>query len=124
MAALASSSLQGAPQQKEIRTAFVGIGKRGTALTGQVLKQANVRVEAICDIDPKDRDETLSMTRRDNPRSFTDYRQLLEDDDVDAVFVATPCYLHAEMAATCLEAGKYVYCEKPVGITPEQVDVF
>ena len=34
---------------------------------------------------------------------------------------ATPCYLHAEMAAACLEAGKYVYCEKPLGITPEQV---
>ena len=37
------------------------------------------------------------------------------------MFVATPCDLHAPMAAACLEAGKYVYCEKPLGITPEQV---
>jgi myo-inositol 2-dehydrogenase / D-chiro-inositol 1-dehydrogenase len=42
---------------------------------------------------------------------------------VDAVFVASPCDLHAGMAAACLEAGKFVYCEKPLGITPEQVDL-
>ncbi len=121
IAALASSTLQGAPQQKEIRTAFVGIGKRGTTLTGQVLQQANVRIEAICDIDPNARDAALSLTRRDNPRSFTDYRQVLDLQNVDAVIVATPCYLHSEIAVACLNAGKYVYCEKPLGITPEQV---
>jgi predicted dehydrogenase len=52
----------------------------------------------------------------------TDWRAVLDLKDVDAVFVATPCDLHAEMAAACLEAGKYVYCEKPLGITPEQID--
>lgn len=122
IAALASSSIKAAPEQQEIRTAFIGIGKRGTTLTGQVLQQANVRVEAICDIDPKARDSALSLTRRDNPRSFTDYRQVLELKNVDAVIVATPCYLHSEIAVACLEAGKYVYCEKPLGITPEQID--
>src|SRR5712691_2300045 len=122
IAALASSTLQGAPQQKEIRTAFVGIGKRGTTLTGQVLQQANVKVEAICDIDPNARDAALSLTRRDNPRSFTDYRQVVDLKNVEAVIVATPCYLHSEIAVACLNAGKYVYCEKPLGITPEQVD--
>src|SRR6266704_2108755 len=121
IAALASSTLQGAPQQKEIRTAFVGIGKRGTTLTGQVSHHANVRVEAICDIDPNARDAALSLTRRDNPRSFTDYRQVRDLQNVDAVIVATPCYLHSEIAVACLNAGKYVYCEKPLGITPEQV---
>jgi myo-inositol 2-dehydrogenase/D-chiro-inositol 1-dehydrogenase len=120
IAALASSTLQGG-QQQEIRTAFVGIGHRGTTLTGQVLKQANVRIEAICDIDPNARDAALSLTRRDNPRSFTDYRQVLDLRNVDAVIVATPCYLHSEIAVACLNAGKYVYCEKPLGITPEQV---
>src|SRR5947209_9543923 len=84
IAALASSQIQAAPEQREIRTAFIGIGKRGTTLTGQVLQQANVRVEAICDIDPTARDAALSLTRRDNPRSFTDYRQIIELKNVDA----------------------------------------
>ena len=85
------------PEQREIRTAFIGIGHRGTALTGQVLKQENVRVASICDIDPKARDAALTLTSRDNPRSFTEYRQVLDLKDVDAVIIATPCYLHAEI---------------------------
>lgn len=108
--------------QREVRTAMIGVGKRGTSLLGQVLQQPDVKVTAICDTDAKARDDAQGAARRDNPRSFTDYRQVLERSDVDAVVIATPCYLHAEMAAASLEAGKYVYCEKPVGITPEQVD--
>jgi predicted dehydrogenase len=122
-AALAASSLGAAPNDREVRTAMVGIGHRGTALLGQVLKQERVKITAICDTDPQARDKALSSASRFNPRSFTDYRQVLDLAEVDAVIVATPCYLHAEMAAACLDAGKYVYCEKPVGITPEQVDL-
>ncbi|MDL1863443.1 hypothetical protein FBR04_20820, partial [Betaproteobacteria bacterium PRO7] len=48
-------------------------------------------------------------------------RAVLDLKDVDAVFIGTPCDLHAEMAAACLEAGKYVYCEKPLAITAEGV---
>jgi myo-inositol 2-dehydrogenase/D-chiro-inositol 1-dehydrogenase len=121
-AAVLINSVQSAAAEREVRSAMIGIGKRGSALLAQVLQQPAVKVTAICDTDAKARDAAQTAARRDNPRSFTDYRQVLERDDVDAVFVATPCYLHAEMAAACLEAGKYVYCEKPLGITPEQVD--
>ncbi len=121
VAALTSSQLLKA-QEREIRTAFVGIGVRGTTLVTQVLQQPGVKVTAVCDIDPKARDHAQGMLRRDNPPSFTDYRQVLDRKDVDAVIVATPCYLHSEIAVACMEAGKYVYCEKPLGITPEQVD--
>src|SRR5260370_24724745 len=115
IAALAASSVRAAPEGREIRTAFIGIGHRGTALTGQVLRQENVRVTAICDIDPKARDAALTLTLRDNPRSFTDCRQVLDLQDVDAVIVATPCYLHPEIASASLAAGKYVYCQTPLG---------
>jgi predicted dehydrogenase len=121
--ALAASTLRAAPDGREVRTAMVGVGHRGTALLGQVLKQERVRVTALCDIDPQARDKALSTATRFSPRSFTDYRQVLDLADVDAVIIATPCYLHAEMAAACLDAGKYVYCEKPLGITPEQVEL-
>lgn len=107
---------------KEIRVAHIGIGNRGTSLVKQVLAQPRARITAICDIDAGKRDAAQSLAKRDNPKSFTDYRQVLDLSDVDAVAIATPCYLHAEMAAAALDAGKWVYCEKPVGITPEQVD--
>ncbi len=101
---------------------MIGIGKRGSTLIQQVIAQPNVKIAAVCDTDAQARDQAQSVARRDNPRSFTDYRQVLDMKEVDAVVVATPCDLHAPMAAAALEAGKYIYCEKPVGITPEQVE--
>ena len=59
---------------------------------------------------------------KDKPFTTTDYKKLLERTDVDAVYIATPCDLHVEMALLALQAGKHVYCEKPVGITPESID--
>ncbi len=109
-------------QQRELRVAQIGIGNRGTSLLKQVLEQRDVRVAAVCDIDAGKRDAAQSLAQRDNPKSYSEFRQVLDLKDVDAVVVATPCDLHAEMAALALEAGKYVYCEKPLGITPEQVD--
>src|SRR2546425_320863 len=120
-AAAASSHLGAAPV--EVRTGFIGIGNRGTTLLGHVLVEDNVKITAICDIDPQARDKALSKASRDNPRSYTGWKRLLDLKDVDAVIIATPCDLHAEMSAACLQAGKYVYCEKPPGVTPEQVDL-
>ena len=122
LGAVAGASLRAAAQQ-EIRTAFIGVGRRGRSLVEQVLAERDVKITAICDIEAQARDQAQSLAKRDNPRSMTDYRRVLELKDVDAVVVATPCYLHAEMATACLEAFKYVYCEKPLGITPEQVEL-
>ena len=62
-----------------------------------------------------------SVAARDNPTTFTDYRRLLERKDIHAVYIASPCDLHVEMAIAAIQAGKHVYCEKPVGITPESI---
>ncbi|HEY7616356.1 MAG TPA: Gfo/Idh/MocA family oxidoreductase, partial [Terriglobales bacterium] len=120
--AAASSQLRAAPGD-EVRVAHIGIGARGTTLVRHVLAEERVRITAVCDIDPQARDKAQSAARRDNPRSYAEWKQLLDLKDVDAVVIATPCDLHAEMSAACLLAGKYVYCEKPLGVTPEQVDL-
>jgi myo-inositol 2-dehydrogenase / D-chiro-inositol 1-dehydrogenase len=120
-AAAAATATMAAAAGPEVRTAFIGVGHRGSRLLELTLAEENVRITAICDIDPQARDGALSKASRFNPKSITEWRQVLDLKDVDAVKIATPCYLHAEMAAACLEAGKYVYCEKPLGIQPEQV---
>ncbi|MGH9675241.1 MAG: Gfo/Idh/MocA family protein, partial [Bryobacteraceae bacterium] len=117
----AAAALPLQAQEREIRAASIGVGNRGAGLLRQVLARQNVRVGAICDIDAQKRDAAQSLAQRDNPKSYSEWRQVIDLKDVEAVIVATPCDLHAEMAAACLEAGKYVYCEKPLGITPEQV---
>lgn len=51
--------------------------------------------------------------------AYTDYHQLLERRDIQAVHICTPHYLHARMAVDALNAGKYVLCEKPMAVTVE-----
>jgi predicted dehydrogenase len=54
-------------------------------------------------------------------RATADWREVIEDPDVEAVFIAAPNMLHVELAEAAARAGKAVFCEKPVGGTPEQV---
>ena len=59
-----------------------------------------------------------------NPDAFvtTDYKELLAREDVDAVAIFTPDYMHEEHATAAFQAGKHVYCEKPLAITAEGCD--
>jgi predicted dehydrogenase len=53
---------------------------------------------------------------------FGDWRELVADDGIDAVYVATPVYLHAEQTVAAAEAGKHVLCEKPMALTVTECD--
>jgi predicted dehydrogenase len=104
-----------------IGAGMIGIGNRGSLLLKTVLEDSRARVAAVCDIKPDRLDRAATTAARDKPAAITDYRRLLERKDVQAVFIASPCDLHVEMAIAALRAGKHVYCEKPVGITPESI---
>ena len=110
-------------QNDPLRFGVIGVGKRGTAHLGQLGERSDITVQAVCDIDSAARDAAQSAAQGDNPRSYSDYRELLRQSDVDAVLIATPCYLHAEMAAAALDAGKHVFCEKPLAISADQVQL-
>jgi len=113
----------GAGQSPEpvVRTGIIGTGNRGFHLWRNLLPLEGVKLAAACDIKADRLDKALSAAKRDNPAGFSDYRKLLERKDIDAVFIASPCDLHVEMAIAALQAGKHVYCEKPIGTTPESI---
>jgi predicted dehydrogenase len=115
----AGGALQSAAEP--IRTGMIGTGLRGYHTLGGILRQPNVKVVALCDLKPDRLDKAATFAGRDSPNTYSDYRKLLDRKDLDAVFIDTPCYLHSEMAVAALQAGKHVYCEKPEGITPKQV---
>lgn len=104
-----------------VRTGMIGIGNRGSLLLKTVLAESRANVVALCDTKPDRLDRAATAAAADHPSTTPDYRRLLERKDVDAVFIATPCYLHAEMATAALQAGKHVYCEKPLATTAEAV---
>jgi predicted dehydrogenase len=55
-------------------------------------------------------------------RGYDDWRELVRDPEVDAVYVATPVYLHAEQTIAAAEAGKHVLCEKPMAMSAAECD--
>jgi predicted dehydrogenase len=106
---------------RELRIGVIGAGGRGGLSHHSHDPENGVSLVAGCDIRPialKDFQEKFG----DSTYITDDYRKLLEEADVDAVFVTTPDNLHEEHAIAALEAGKDVYCEKPVAITIEGAD--
>jgi myo-inositol 2-dehydrogenase/D-chiro-inositol 1-dehydrogenase len=117
--AVAAASAQ--TSQQTVGTAVIGVGNRGAYLLQGVLARPAAKVVALCDIKPDRLDKAATAASRDNPATYSDWRKILDRKDVEAIFIATPPDLHSEMAVAALRAGKNVYCEKPIGITPEQV---
>ncbi|HEY1337054.1 MAG TPA: Gfo/Idh/MocA family oxidoreductase [Bryobacteraceae bacterium] len=116
-AATAAAQTSSAP----VGTGMIGVGNRGSYLLRGVLEQPPAKVLALCDIKPDRLDKAATTAARDNPATYADWRKIIDRKDIDAVFIATPPYLHSEMAVAAIEAGKNVYCEKPIGVTPAQV---
>ncbi|MDX1952625.1 MAG: Gfo/Idh/MocA family oxidoreductase [Verrucomicrobiota bacterium] len=74
----------------------------------------DVKVTALCDADPA----VLERARQQSgiAVALTDFTELLKRDDVDAVIIATPNFLHADIALKAIAAGKHVFCEKPLAM--------
>jgi predicted dehydrogenase len=105
------------PAGELLQVALIGAGGRGTALLKAVLQADTARMAALCDIHEGRLATAQKLCERDNPKGYSDYRRLLEDKALDAVFIATPCNLHKAMSVDALGAGKHVYCEKPLATT-------
>lgn len=119
--AVAAHAVFGQAVNDRVVTAMIGTGNRGSHLLRGVLEQTNARVAAVCDIKPDRLDKAATTAAKDNPKTVTDWRRIIDDKDIQAVFVATPPHLHSEMAIAALQAGKHVYCEKPIGVNAKQV---
>ena len=99
-----------------IRMGLIGSGGRGREDWGTFLKEPGVDPVAVCDVYDPFREKGIAMTEG-RAKAFKDFRQLLEQKDMDAVIVATPDHWHALMEMAACEAGKDVYCEKPLSLT-------
>src|SRR5438445_6503460 len=102
-----------------IRLGVIGSGNRAREDMGHFLKNPSVEVAAVCDV----WDESRSKAQEKLPAKaaeFVDHRAVLDRKDVDAVLIATPDHWHAPICIAACEAGKDVYIEKPLTLTPEE----
>ncbi|MCM8817717.1 MAG: Gfo/Idh/MocA family oxidoreductase [Candidatus Omnitrophica bacterium] len=106
--------------KKTIKIGVIGAGGRGRL--ARLAHQPENGFELVAGVDKNQ--EVLREFKEKFPEAFisTDYRELLEIKEIDAVFVTTPDFLHEEHALAAIEAGKAVYLEKPMTITIDGCD--
>jgi predicted dehydrogenase len=77
-------------------------------------EENNIVVAAACDVYEQRRLEAIKRTKLGNSDVYLDYRRILDRKDVDAIVIATHDPLHAQISLDALDAGKHVYCERPL----------
>ncbi|MDQ3789770.1 MAG: Gfo/Idh/MocA family oxidoreductase, partial [Actinomycetota bacterium] len=106
------------------RFGIIGLGNRGTGMLPLLLAVPGAKVTALCDIRPEFAARAAKVVTdagQPEPAVYTngdeDFRNLVERDDVDFVYVATPWEWHTPMALAAMRAGKHVGVECPIGLT-------
>ena len=113
-ATLAVPSLIRAGANERVGIAVVGAGAMGGAHLKTLLEfqaKGKTQIVAVCDVYDKRLEAAKAMAKAPG---FREHRKALEQKGVDAVLIATPDHLHASMTLAALDAGKHVYCEKPM----------
>ena len=110
-----------APSER-VRVGMIGVGNQGGPKNN--LKYFRKNVDAICDLDSKYLAEAGAYLKEEEKRDVSlatdDYRRLLDSKDLDAVVITVPDQWHATMTIEACEAGKDVYCEKPLTLVIDE----
>ncbi len=116
--ALVAAESTAASANEKLTAAIIGCGIRGKAHARELAKMSDVDIGFVCDPDLDRADEVGALLTeeldRPMPKKIQDLRVALDDKTVDVVFVCTPNHWHALASIWAMQAGKDVYCEKPV----------
>ncbi len=101
------------PPSETYGAALIGCGGRGPGTYESMVRKLPARLVAACDVQ---KTRVNGYIKRKNPeaKAYNDFRKLLENPDVDLVAIATPPHWHALISIAAAEAGKDVFCEKPM----------
>ena len=111
-----------ANESKNDRPVIGGIGLGGMG-SGDCRGHARFGdIVAVADVDQKHADRAKADERigKGKADSYSDYRKILERNDIDVVSIATPDHWHVKIAIEALQAGKHVFCQKPLTLTLEE----
>ncbi len=106
-----------------IRVAVIGCNSRGASMAGTFARQPGTEVKYICDVEEnalmKGITGASGVTGKE-PMAVKDFRRVLNDKDLDAIYIAMPDHWHAPATIMGCAAGKHVYVEKPLSHNPEE----
>jgi predicted dehydrogenase len=99
----------------------IGLGGQGTRDMRNLMTNSDVQFVAVCDVDASRRKKAKNVVdthyRDTSCTAYSDFRELLARDDIDAVLIATGDRWHALLSILAAKAGKDIYCEKPMSLT-------
>ncbi len=100
----------------KLQLGVIGVANRGET---NLIGVHGENIAALCDVD----DDYLEQRapRYPHARKYADYRQMLEQTDLDGVVISSPDHTHAHAAILAMRRGLHVYCEKPLATTVEEV---
>ena len=112
------------PPSERMTLGFIGMGKQNRGLLGGFIRQPDVQVTAVCEVDGTRREDAKRRVEEHYSRqnnqdykgcaAYTDFRELLARGDIDGVVIATPDHWHALIGIAAANAKKDIYCEKPL----------
>ena len=108
---------------EQVNVAVAGVRNRGNALAEGFARHENAVVKYIADVDDRFRERSIDNVANlqdEQPEGLVDFRDALDDNDIDALVIATPDHWHAPASIMALKAGKHVYVEKPCGHNPHE----
>lgn len=116
---ITSSAKQAAASGDGIRVGYIGVGARAHQLIEAMKAAGGFNIVGVCDAYTGRIERALERIGG-KPTVYTDYKELLKNRNIDAVVIVTPDHWHKVMCVDALEAGKDVYCEKPLTYTPDE----
>jgi predicted dehydrogenase len=115
-AAAVRAASKGVAASDKVVVGVMGVGGRGTQLTGFFAERPDVEIAYVCDVNPQRLPGAVKVVqdkKGKTPKTVSNFQRILEDKDVDALVCATPEHWHSLATVLACQAGKDVYVEKP-----------
>ena len=103
---------------ERLQFAAIGVGGRGAGIANSARRLADI--VAVCDLDTQRIDRVNKSLAQGKAKGYQDYRYILDNKEIDFVTIGTTDHWHTRIAIQAMQAGKDVYCEKPLTLTIEE----
>lgn len=101
---------------EKLKVGIIGCGNHSRSHIGTINRNEQIEITAMCDLLPDMLEEKKRLVARGNPRLYTDYEEMVKQEDLHSVTLTLPIPVHKPAAIAALEAGKHVLCEKPMAM--------
>ncbi len=119
-AAAAAPFVIGATPHRKYKAALIGSGWWGKNILKEAIASEKCKIVALCDVDQPTLEAAADQVKDlngDTPKTYGDFRELLDKEKPEIVIIATPDHWHALITIAALKAGAHVFVEKPTGHT-------